>query len=70
MSKSNLIEYMKRYLFAYYVGTSTNTIGRIWCKIKAVYWNRRFQFMTEGDIIDRYYALTTKTEVMELCHKN
>lgn len=70
MPKSNLIKYMKKYLFCSYVGTSNNFFGRVWCGLKSKYWGWRLSFMKEGDIIDRYYALTTKTEVMDLCHKD
>lgn len=70
MPNNKLIESMKKYVFNSYVGKSDNFFGRIWCALKARYWTYKFQFMTEGDIMDRYYELTTRTEEMDLCHRN
>lgn len=70
MAKSKMIAYQKNYLFNSYVGTGKNIFGRIWCEIKSRYWNWRLSFMSEGEVIKRYYALTTKTEVMDLCHRD
>lgn len=66
MSKSKLIECMKTYLFNYYVGTVTNRFG----KLRSWYWERKLDKMSEGEIMDRYYELTTKGSEMDLCLKN
>lgn len=57
---------MKTYLFNYYVGTVTNRFG----KLRSWYWKRKLDKMSEGEIMDRYYELTTKGSEMDLCLKN
>lgn len=67
MSKSKLIECMKTYLFNYHVGKRTDTITS---KMLAWYWGRKLEKMSEGEIMDRYYELTTKGSEMDLCLKD
>lgn len=58
---SKLIKYMRTYIFNHYVGDREDIIGQIleW------YWDRKLEKMSEGQIIDLYYQLTNKKEVVE-----
>jgi hypothetical protein len=70
MPRCKMIINRKKYVFCSYVGTSKTFFGRIWCKIKAVYWNWRLDRMSEGEIINRYYSLTDRKDEMSLCLKD
>ena len=56
MAKSKLIEYMKNYLYDTYVPEEDGLLA----EIKDKYWSWKLEHMKEGEIMDRYYQLTTK----------
>lgn len=58
---SKLIKYMRTYIFNYFVGDREDIVGQIleW------YWDRKLNKMSEGQIIDLYYEITNKKEVLE-----
>ena len=70
MPKCKMIVNRKKYLFINYVGTSNNFFGRIWVRIKSVYWSWRLDRMSEGEIINRYYSLTDRKDETSLCLKD
>ena len=70
MPRCRTIINYKKYVFCSYVGTSKTFVGRVWCKVKALFWGWRLNHMSEGEIIRRYYGLTDRKDEMSLCLKN
>ena len=70
MPRCKTVINFKKYVFCSYVGTSKTFFGRIWCKVKALYWGWRLDRMREGEIIKRYYELTDRKDDMSLWQRN
>lgn len=54
--KSKMIRYMKNYIYSVHVKNKNGFFNGI----NARYWNWRIERMTEGEIMNAYYALTNK----------